>query len=133
MGIHLPAEDEQAFVRLWDVTTGEIRLTLTDERARATSIALSPDGKTVATGGADALYLWDTITGEHRATLAESSGWGYGTAFSSDGSTVAARNQNDTVRLWDARTGAHKLSIPGHTEPLPAGYVMGLWLCIQPG
>ena len=119
-------------MRLWDVTTGEIRLTLTDKRALATSIALSPDGKTVATGGPDALYLWDTITGEHRGTFAESSGWGYGIAFSSDGSTVAARNQNDSVRLWDARTGAHKLTFPGHTEPLPAGVCHGLWLCLQP-
>ena len=90
-------------MRLWDATTGEIRLTLTDKRAIATSIALSPDGKTVATGGADALYLWDTITGEHRATLAEYGDWVQAIAFSSDGSMIAVGNQNNAVRLWDAQ------------------------------
>ena len=111
--------------------TGEIRLTLT---VGATSIALSPDGKTIATGGRDALYLWDTITGEHRATLAEHGDWVEDMRSAPDGSMIAVGNQNNTVRLWDARTGAYKLTLPsGHAEPAPATLTAAFWLCLQPG
>ena len=99
----------------------------------ATSIALSPDGKTVATGRPDALYLWDTITGEHRATLTEPGDWVKDIAFSSDGSMVAVANQNNAVRLWDARTGAYRLTLPGHAEPDPTIFRADLRLCLQPG
>ena len=54
-------------------------------------------------------------------------------AFSSDGSMIAAGNQNNAVRLWDARTGAYKLTLPGHAEWAPGVYPADLWLCLQPG
>ena len=33
--------------------------------------------------------------------------------FSSDGSLIAAGNGKNAVRLWDARTGAYKLTLAG--------------------
>ena len=37
-------------------------------------------------------------------------------AFSPDGSTLASGNSNDTIRLWDARTGEHVQTLEGHTD-----------------
>ena len=108
-------------VRLWDAVTGEIKSTLTGY-TRINAVAYSPDGKTVTTGGDyknNSLQLWDVRTMELKITSTEhTKGTHSSIVYAPDGDTIAAVNlDDDTVRLWNAKTGKHKSTFK-HTNTL---------------
>ena len=43
-------------------------------------------------------------------------GWVESVSFSHDGNTLASGSSDNTVRLWDMRTGAHLRTFEGHTD-----------------
>lgn len=77
---------------------------------RTTSVAFSPNGKILASGGG-AIKLWDVGSGKELKSLASdlmevvSS-----VAFSPDGKTLASATDNGRIRLWDVASG-RELSI----------------------
>ncbi|KAN0069077.1 hypothetical protein V8E54_012706 [Elaphomyces granulatus] len=46
--------------------------------------------------------------------------WVYAVAFSPDGKVLASASQDETVRLWDATTGAWKQTLEGHRDSVNA-------------
>ncbi|HUG93375.1 MAG TPA: WD40 repeat domain-containing protein, partial [Planctomycetaceae bacterium] len=51
-------------VKLWDAGTGVLRQTLKGQAARCESVAFSPDGRTLATGGGGgSVVLWNALSG----------------------------------------------------------------------
>jgi WD40 repeat protein/class 3 adenylate cyclase len=115
-------------VRVWNVETGEIQLTLEhhaheDAPSRAVvSIDISPDGSKIATGGLDgSAWIIDSHTGRdqipplrNRHCDANGVCGVYGVAFSRDGSRLATFGADATVRIFAVETGAELRELPGH-------------------
>jgi WD40 repeat protein len=77
-----------------------------------TSIAISADGKTLASGGWDRIVrIWDVAKGEEcQPTKGNKSGL-WGVAISPDGKRVATGVEEGVVRIWDAPSGKETLHL----------------------
>lgn len=69
------------------------------------AVAVSPDGKRLATGGNQTAKLWSLETGQELATLTGHSGPVRCLAFSSDGKRLLTGSRDESAKLWDTVTG----------------------------
>lgn len=69
-------------------------------------VAVSPDGKTIASGGWDnTIRFWDVASGKQQAVLKKAAVYGVeSVAFSPDGKTLASGIGGSGVVLWDVST-----------------------------
>jgi len=103
--------------QLWNVATGrQIRSFPID--TGVFSVALSPDGNTLAIGEAGSTELWNVTTGQQISSLGQPTGSIYvpddiwSVAFSPDGKTLATGDADGTVKLWKVATGQQISSFP---------------------
>jgi WD40 repeat protein len=94
-------------VRLWRLTElhAEGPVLLAGHTGALWSVALSPDGRSLASGGVDrTARLWDVPGGQPRATVAHKDHV-RAVAFSPDGKTLATGSFESRIRLCDVPTG----------------------------
>jgi len=85
--------------------------------APVTSVAYSPDGKTVVLGGEkDVVRLWEVATGKDRLKLAGHKGRVWAVALTPDGKTVATGGEDGVICLWDALNGKRLHTLNGHFD-----------------
>ena len=113
-------------VWLYDAHTGSEIALLNDKPKNVRTIAFSPDGKTLATGGRSregAIQLWDIAT----ATQVSAMGKGIGSvgvlAFSEDGKTLASVSLRRGIEFyaWDVDTGLEVSHFKGQQNHFNSG------------
>lgn len=98
---------------LLDTLSGHTRAVLT--------VAFSPDGNTLATGGDDnTIKLWDIDTGELISTLLGHSWSVVALTFTTDGETLISASWDKTVKLWRVSTAEEITTLSGHVDSVSA-------------
>ena len=96
---------------VFDSTTGHLRTTLSGNHGVIWSVAISPDGETVASTGDNEITLWELTSGRMRTNLTGIKG-AVKTAIFVDDSTLAAGTAwgSDVlgVELWNVENGSRK-------------------------
>ena len=104
-------------VWLFDMETGQMIRVFAGHTKSIASIALSPDGRLLATGSADeTVKIWEVETGRALQTLQGHSQAVTDVAFSADGRLLATGSADKTARLWDISTGRLLQTFRGHSD-----------------
>jgi WD40 repeat protein len=93
-------------VRLWEAQSGQPLATLHGHNGPVWAVALSGDGRLLASGSWDGrAKLWEASSGQLLATLHGHTGPVTDVALSGDGGLLASGGEDGTVRLWEAGNG----------------------------
>jgi WD40 repeat protein len=104
--------DQRCNIRLLNADTGELGKLLLGHTERVCHVAVSADGKRLASCAKDGtVRLWDLASGEEerffRVVQESEKGWGVYVAFSLDGTLLACRTF-DTLFVFDVATGKER-------------------------
>ena len=84
-------------------------------KGQISEIAYSPDGTRLAVASSIGIWIYNAQTGEALNLLTGHTDWVSSVSFSPDGQKIASGSYDETVRLWDVRTGRHQI-FTGHTD-----------------
>ena len=115
VGRMLAAAMQDRSIRLYDAQSCEEMQRIQDEFL-CTSIAFSPQGDVVATGGVDRVVkLWDIRTGNLIGKLEGHSYPVLALAFSPDGTRLVSGSGDTTLRIWDVSNSTEINQLKGHS------------------
>ena len=123
-------------IQLWDTETSQQKVSLLLEEADSdvvNSIAFSPSGDTIVSGGAYKKYgglwsmdsdyggtirLWDVATGELKEILTKHNESVFTVAYSPDGASLVSGSKDGTILLWDTATYQLKAELTGYSDAI---------------
>jgi WD40 repeat protein len=82
-------------------------------------LAISPDGKRIASGSCDrTVRVWSTDTWQLEQAIENHADWVLGVAFAPDGKHLLTCGRDKTAKVWDLSTKESVLTFPDHQNPV---------------
>ncbi|MFO1502149.1 MAG: hypothetical protein U1G07_27880, partial [Verrucomicrobiota bacterium] len=110
-GSRIFAGGDDGLIYSFDAVTGRQLSILHGHEQYVYQLALSPDGRVLASSSGDGrILLWEAASGQQRTELRGHSSTVYGIAFSPDGRQLASASWDNTARIWNLdRRGAARI------------------------
>jgi eukaryotic-like serine/threonine-protein kinase len=117
-GRSLVTVSQEGMAKIWGTATGALQSSFhLDQDGRVMSLAISPDGTILATGGQQTITLWNLAHRTLIRILAGQQGRVLDLAFSHDGKMIAAGGEgNEAVRIFDVDNGRLLQELKGHRD-----------------
>ena len=114
------ASGEEKSANVWDIATGKFKPVL-GENCIFSQLALSPDGKFLATPGPNrSLKIWEIAWRRLKSSLTAHTNEITCLAFSPDGAVLASGGPAGQVSIWDVATGRQRRATEGHYDAVLA-------------
>jgi WD40 repeat protein/tRNA A-37 threonylcarbamoyl transferase component Bud32 len=114
-GQTLASSGEGGTIQLWELRTGKLKSTLKGHSSTVDNIAISPNGKILASSSNEAIAIWHLGTGKQPRTLSGRSKGGISAiAISPDSQTLVSGDREGTMEIWNLGTGEQVNFFEGH-------------------
>jgi WD40 repeat protein len=118
---------EQGELQLWEVASGKLLLSRVATADTLNGVAWSPDGKSIAFGGADtSLHVVAADSGDQLIEQGAHSDWVLDAAFSTDGKFVVSGSRDQSLKLVETATGRFVDNITAVSPGVPGGQVFAI-------
>ncbi|MBE9191712.1 NACHT domain-containing protein [Gloeocapsopsis crepidinum LEGE 06123] len=111
----LASGSEDRTIRLWNTHTKEHLKTLTGHADAVFAVIFSPDGTLFSASLDSTIKAWNISQGTY-LHLQGHQGGVWSIALSLDGTLLASGSQDQTIKIWDVKTGCCIRTLFGHTS-----------------